>query len=317
MHTPFSGRLAILALVLTIAAPVFAVPYDRVIVGDRLVGCMFLPISSPRIEWFPFWASEPTDLFTVAAAPGERVYAALSGPGIEIVELKADQSRTPFFSGADGYDAASLAVASSGEVHVLARGGANAAIISLSSSGALVATHSLSFPIQTYEYAFDLASDQCTTAIGAGGVIHRFDVCTGTALPDLVSAHAEDLAFLPNGDVLTSSTLDLRRYDSSGVLVNTIDTDEWPGAIALRGQGNRAIVGTGCDSGRLVAVDLVTGATSDAGSTDVTQARAILLSDGWTAALGPAALQPVPTLSNTMAIVFAAFLAFVALRRMS
>jgi hypothetical protein len=316
MHDISLRRLVILALVLLIAVPCFAAPYDRVIVGNSVFGCHILPFISPRIEWHPFWADDPTDIFTVAAAPGERVLAALSGARIEIVELKADQSRTPFFSGADGYYAASLAVASSGDVHVLAWG-PNAAIISISPSGALVATHSLGFALEPYEYAFDLASDQCTTAIGAGGVIHRFNVCTGTALPDLVSTYAVDLAFLPDGDVLASSDLGLRRYDSSGVLVNTIDVDDYPGTIALRSQGNSAIVETGCESGQLVHVDLITEATSDAGTTEVTQARAILLSDGWTAALGPASLERVPTLSNTIAIVFAALLALAALRRMS
>lgn len=317
MH-PFVSRRLVLFVVVLWAVPVFAAPYDMVIVGDNVGGCYILSFSSHRIEWLPFWGNDPTDIFTVAAAPGDRVYAALFGPRIEIVELKADQSRTPFFSGADGYSPNSLAVDSSGNVHVLARQGGNGAIISISSGGALVATHSLGFALDPYEYAFDLASDQCTAAMSAGGVIRRFDVCTGTALPDLVNEYAADLAFLPNGDVLTGWELTLRRYNSSGVLLGTIDLPDYPNAIALRGHGNRALVQVGCESGQLVDVDLITGETWDQGEpTGVTQARAILLSDGWTAALGPAALTPVPTLSTSIAIAFAAILAIFALRRLS
>ena len=322
MHWQFSLRLVIPAILLWIAAPVLAAPYDMIVVGDRLAACILLPIGTSRIEWQPFWSDEPTDIYTVAPAPGERVFASVFvshiTPRIEIVELKADRSRTPFFSGANGYWANSLAVDSSGNVHVLAQQGMNAAILSISSSGSLLATHSLGLTPNPFEYAFDLASDQCTAAIGTGGVIRRFDVCTGTALPDLTDDSATDLAFLPNGDVLTVSDTGLHRYDPAGVLLRTIELDDYPSAIALRGFGNRARVQMGwCDSGQLVDVDLITGATSEPDYTDVTHARALLVSDGWTAALGPAALAPVPTLSNSIAIVFAAILAIFALRRLS
>ena len=313
-------RLAVLALVLLIAIPAFSTPYDMVIVGDVVGGCGILSFSWPQIEWYPFWWESDTDIYTVAAAPGERVLAAVNGsPRIEIVELKADRSRTPFFSGADGYRAEALAVDSSGTVHVLARQGETGSVISIASDGTLVATHPLGFALRYQDDAFDLASDQCTVAIGANGAIRRFDVCTGSALPDLVSGSASDLAFLPNGDVLATSDLNLRRYDSSGVLLRTIVLGDSPNTIALRNHGNVALVLMGCDSGQLADVDLTTGAVSNRPywGTSVTQARAILVSDGWTAAFGPAALQPVPTLSDAISIAFAAFLAIFALRRQS
>ncbi|MDP9191745.1 MAG: hypothetical protein M3P06_08580 [Acidobacteriota bacterium] len=318
MHPRLPPRFLILAIVLLVAAPVLAAPYDMVAVGNNVGGCFFLPFSITRIEWLNHWTEEPTNIHTVAAAPGGRVYAAVAGPRIEIVELKADQSRTAFFSGADGYKAASLAVDSALNIHVLAQTGATAAIISISSSGALTAIHPLGFEIDDRDDAFDLAADQCTVVIGAGSAIRRFNVCTGTALPDLASIYATDLAFLPSGEVLVANDTGLHRYDSLSVLLGTIVLDDYPNTITLRNEGTRVLVETGCESGRLHNVDLNTGAIADAGGTFVTQPRVILVPDGWTAAFGaPASHAPVPTLSTWITIAFATLLALTALHRMS
>lgn len=318
MRRLISRRLLVLASVLLIATTAFAEPYDMIVVGDNVGGCFLLAFSITRAEWLPRWTEQPTNIRTVAAAPGERVYAAVAGPRIEIVELKANQSRIPFFSGADGYAAVSMAIDSTRNIYVLAQTGVNAAIVSISSSGALTAIHPLDFAMEFNEDAFDLAADQCTVAIGAGSAIRRFNVCTGTALPDLASIYATDLAFLPNGEVLVANDTGLHRYDSLGVLLGTIVLDDYPNTITLRNEGTRVLVETGCESGRLQNVDLNTGAAAEAGITDVTQPRVILVPDGWTAAFGASAsLAPIPTLSTWITIVFATLLALTALHRMS
>jgi hypothetical protein len=66
----------------------------------------------------------------------------------------------------------------------------------------------------------DLAADLCTMFYtDEGPVIHRFNVCTNTALSDFVSLPGSNfyaLRILPNGDVLVASAGSVRRFNSGG-----------------------------------------------------------------------------------------------------
>lgn len=302
---------------LLIAIPTAAAPYDMILVGDNVGGCFILSFSSPRAEWHPYWSEDPTDVHAVAAAPFERVFAAVRGPRIEIVELHADQSRTPFFSGFEGVvTAKQLVVDESGDVYVLTQA-TNPTIVALSSEGNLTATHPLPFTMQFWENGFDLAADQCTAFIGANGVIRRFNVCTGTPLPDFANVSVTDLAVLPDGGLLVSTAdTELRRYDASGVLTDTIELEDGVNAFALRRGGFGALLQMGCDSGELRDVNLLTGESFRLDeNTFVTQARSILVADSWTAAIG-ATTPEVPTLATWMLMAMAGLLATFALTRL-
>jgi hypothetical protein len=66
----------------------------------------------------------------------------------------------------------------------------------------------------------DLAADQCTMFYSdEGSTIHRFNVCTNTALADFVTvggANFYALRILPNGDVLVAAAGSVRRFNSGG-----------------------------------------------------------------------------------------------------
>ena len=65
----------------------------------------------------------------------------------------------------------------------------------------------------------DLAADLCTMFYSdEGPSIHRFNVCTNTALPDFTSAGPAfyALRILPNGDVLAAAQGSVKRFNSAG-----------------------------------------------------------------------------------------------------
>jgi hypothetical protein len=65
----------------------------------------------------------------------------------------------------------------------------------------------------------DLASDQCTMFYSdEGPSIHRFNVCTNTALPNFTNAGPAfyALRILPNGDVLAAAAGSVKRFNSAG-----------------------------------------------------------------------------------------------------
>ena len=66
----------------------------------------------------------------------------------------------------------------------------------------------------------DLAADQCTMFYSdEGPTIHRFNVCTNTALANFVTvggANFYALRILPNGDVLVAAAGSVRRFNSAG-----------------------------------------------------------------------------------------------------
>ena len=82
----------------------------------------------------------------------------------------------------------------------------------------------------------DLAPDGCTMFYtSAAANVKRYDVCTGTQLPDFNVAPmpggiTQDLRVLPDGGVLVSSGQVIARLDSTGALIQTYEV---PGEGAL------------------------------------------------------------------------------------
>jgi hypothetical protein len=69
----------------------------------------------------------------------------------------------------------------------------------------------------------DLASDQCTMFYSdEGPSIHRFNVCTNTALPNFTNAGPAfyALRILPNGDVLAAAQGTVKRFNSAGTEIS-------------------------------------------------------------------------------------------------
>ena len=70
----------------------------------------------------------------------------------------------------------------------------------------------------------DLAANQCTMFYSdEGPSIHRFDVCTNTALSDFTNVGPAfyALRILPNGDVLAAAGPSVKRFNSAGTLISS------------------------------------------------------------------------------------------------
>lgn len=306
------ARLFLVALVVTSAMPMSAAPYDMVLAGEDVGPCI-LSASFSRAEWRPFWAEQPTGIYMVAAAPHERVFAIERN---DIVELHADKSRTPFYSFED-VSTRQLVIDESGDVFVVTQRGANTAIVALSPEGNLTATYPLPFSPDLSWSGFDLAADQCTAFIAANGVIHRFNVCTGTPLSDFANVPANDLAVLPGGGLLVAYLHELRRYDAAGALTNTIAFRESINAFTLRRGGDHALLQIGdCGSSELREVNLLTAESFPLDTyTDVSAPRSIIAADTWTAAIGATTVE-VPTLTMWMLMALAGALPALAIMRL-
>jgi uncharacterized protein (DUF2141 family) len=79
----------------------------------------------------------------------------------------------------------------------------------------------------------DLAADQCTMFFtDEGPSIHRFDVCTNTALSDFASPGSSGFALrlLPTGGLLLANGNEIKRLDAAGNVIQTYDApgeDSW------------------------------------------------------------------------------------------
>src|SRR5439155_4368936 len=99
-------------------------------------------------------------------------------------------------------------------------------IVKLDSAGNTIATYN-----NGRTDWMDLAADQCTMFYtDEGGTIHRFDVCTNTALSDFGSPGLYALRLLPTGGLLVAAGSQVVRLDASGNLAQTYDApgeDTW------------------------------------------------------------------------------------------
>lgn len=98
----------------------------------------------------------------------------------------------------------------------------------LSAAGVLEASYP--FPAVSRGPGFDVAPDGCTVFYASiagdriGGRIHRFDGCTGTALPDFATTPrmVNDLEVQPDGRVLVATDANVFLYRADGTLERTV-----------------------------------------------------------------------------------------------
>ncbi|HYR28532.1 MAG TPA: hypothetical protein VEU30_08705 [Thermoanaerobaculia bacterium] len=313
---------ALLLLTLVLGAP-SARGYEYVAAGSEQAGNSPLPISGPDLVlWHPddgeirfIQGLAPAPTGEILAAPGREQHS-------QAIVLRLDGSSTIVFAGVPDYRAVALIADRAGNIFILADGPSQQFVLDAGAGGTLRAIHPL--PALSELEKIDLAADQCTLFLGAPNVISRFNVCTGTPLPDfLISLDTiADFRILPEGGVLAAvwraGPDALLRYDASGALTRTYPVPAgfaFPHGIALEGTGNVALVTT-IDPGERFRLDLESGAWTDVGFFGLHNLRAIVSGNPYTAALGHLNGHAVPALSWEWMAVLAVVLGAVAVRVM-
>lgn len=121
-------------------------------------------------------------------------------------------------------DPESIVIDKDGNLYVGQADGA-AAILKFSPTGALLASYSPTTGPRGTDW-IDLGADQCTMHYTSEGtMVHAFNVCTNTQLPDFASGLTGSAAFahriLPDGGELVADSESVVRFDSSGHIVHT------------------------------------------------------------------------------------------------
>lgn len=171
----------------------------------------------------------------------------------------------------------------------------------------------------------DLAANRCTLFFLQNNVIRRFDVCTGTFLPDFATtagSPAAAIRVLPDGGVLVLAgehVSQLERFAPDGSRVRTYPVTRATPALMLLHDGGRVVYGQhGCDpAGHLVILNLDTGLVE--GEIDL---RSVVLpgtvaaSESWTAAIGAMHAAAVPAAGPVALIAVAMMLVLAGLIRL-
>ncbi|HYO75496.1 MAG TPA: hypothetical protein VE010_03450 [Thermoanaerobaculia bacterium] len=284
-------------------------PFDVVARGSEPECSIVLPRGGPALQFLGISTEDPSDVGFIAPGGDGRVLA-LVDEG-RIVEIRPDLTRTPVFSGIAGTFARSFLVDAAGNIYLATD---NGRLLAIRPDGTIRAEYALEV------YFMDLAADQCTLFYWTSGGIRRFDICTGTPLPDfLPGAPMGEFRLLPDGGLLrVDGDPEVVRYDAAGTLTRTYPQPDAAGIVVLAGGGRTMIVGAGC-YGPLREYDLDTGALLRTFSFDITSVREVVVYNGFTAALGPLAAAhaaaAVPSLSTAMLVFLGALLALVAFRR--
>jgi hypothetical protein len=324
-------RFAALFLFLALAVRLDAQAWEYVIGGDSNPCLYILACTQPVIEWHPNgpvqYGVAGNDL---VPGPGAHLYTVERGPTVRLVEVTRNGPNRLIYARSDQNDI-SVVVDRSGTFYVLTSGaGPVYRILTIGSNGALLDEQVLPFSAGG---PIDLAADQCTLFLpDVGGVIHRFNVCTGTALPDFgVIPNAQDLHILPDGGVIAAVGETIATYAPNGTLRRTytvpVQFGGGPTALGLERTGT-VLVAIGEEGyGRVYRLELTSGAftplfTDEEEGSIINGPESIVPFDGWTAAIGPLVpaagnpTAPVPTASEWALIALGAVLAGVALRRL-
>jgi hypothetical protein len=309
--------------VLSIAATASAQVPDVVVTGAAEPCWIILPCGEQRTDWigwgFGYRSDEDSDIEVIAAAPGGRLLALLANAPLRVVEIFPDNTRVPVASvpNLGGFD---LIVARSGAFFVLAGLPGTRQILAFDAAGNHVATYNL--PL-VYGTMFELAADQCTlfnTEPASPSTVRRFNVCSGTPLPDfaIVPAGVTDIDVLPDGEVLLATLTGLQRYSTAGVLTRSYPIPESVMNAGLTDHGVTALVMTGPDSSTLLRVNLLSGQRQDLiPELGINFARSVVPRAAWTAAIGQSfhGGSDVPALSTWAMLVVLAGLALLGIRR--
>jgi hypothetical protein len=308
-------RLAALAVVIAVAISANAQTFDLAVSGVHSQSCCITPITFFPIVFngFEEWAN--VEAQTIAPGAAGNVYAAERGGSISIVRRGIPSRR--FFTRQSPMTVHDLVVDRAGNVYVFAYANGSR-LIAINANGTL----RYDIPFDAVAAGGDLSADQCTLiyarhAAGAG----RFDVCTMTPLepiPGVAGGHT--LRILPDGGFVVLEN-GLHRYDASGSLIRTIPRPPLVNvnvnALALGEHGRTALIADEeMDfTSRVFELDLDSGAVVRTVEVQLNSVTGIAAYRGWTAALGALAPAPVPSLSTSTLIAFAALLSVIALRR--
>jgi len=332
MITKTQAVRCVFVLLASIAA--YGAPPDVIVTGSSYAPGI-IPIPYPPwvypLEWGDLWSEVPTEPYSgfvmIAAGGHGRLLAIDSAetypPHLRILEIRADKTRTELFS-MNSFGNGLVADAT-GNIFVLASSLTRTEIVVLNRRGTLLRTYAVGGGTYgPFLQRIELASDQCTLFYELSR-LHRFNVCTGTPLPDFpgIGSHP---AVLPDGDIVLSYYNQLWRYNQDGSLVRNYLLGRplyhgGPGPVGLSANGHRALLTFGRET-QVYEVDLDTGAVTVRPEV-LTVVRgwvtAIVPMNGWTAALGSAAIatSDVPALTTTMLASLFGLLAFVALRKLA
>lgn len=303
-------------LVLVVAAAVEAQPFEAVVMGAHQdCNGSREPITHRRtLEWVnPDVVESDTPLYSIASNASGLLFGLIGAPPYQIVALTPDGGRTVLAT-ASGRGS-TIAVAPGGRMYVLAvRDGHT--IDRFSAAGVLEASYPLG---QQVGVGFDVAYDGCTLFFTSsagrdriGNVIQRINGCTGERLPDFtgVTPPVEDIEVQPDGQVLVTTTHDVRLYSAGGALVRTVvPTLANYGFDPLHHVIEQAAVRHGvlwltandpCGSGVLLRIDFATGA-------ELSRRTLGALNVAYSLVVGSASMAAVPT-AGEVALALLAFM---------
>lgn len=273
------GTLLAAAIAVVLAPVAFGQAFEAVVSGsfDPLECIVDPPLSQDALQWIePDRLERPAPgVLTIASPDHRRVFALTGGfgPGVQIELLSPNGARTPFFTGLPEARESGMAVASNGRVFVTYSQDGSPFVAVISAAGVFEAAYPLAGT------AFAVAPDNCTLYVRrtftTTGVIGRFNVCTGSALPDFGAVpNLRDIDVMPDGRVLAAAERNVFVYSAAGVLLQTFNLDSYgiPApfpfphranqvAVSADGQSIYIAAGVFCDStGTLLQIALADGA---------------------------------------------------------
>jgi sugar lactone lactonase YvrE len=219
---------ALLVLLLLTAPSAFAaatpLQHGDVLVGGDHPGSLISPFPYP-IDLVRGAAPLPSGRVGepngLAFGGDGRLYFTQSNALQYLGAFDASGNGTPFAGDGGLDDASGVTVNRAGTFYVAATVGMR--LLEIAANGSIVRTASLG--IADPLVALDLAADQCTlyAAPLAGGTIHRFDVCSWNAVPDLSAAIVAGggLRVDRDGSILASSGNAILRFSPAGAQLQT------------------------------------------------------------------------------------------------
>lgn len=327
----------LLTLTIFLTAAVNALAFDVVITGSY-GNCLYTPITR-FMAWLddaPGATIEAREApVALTATPGGR-FVGLSHRASgtwDVVSVRPDAPATPVATIPFTHLPEAMVADAAGNLFILGtRGSSEMVLASYTSTGETRASWTLGNGL--HYTGMDLASDQCTLYLSrhGGGIVAsvaRFNVCTGAFGAELVSpevAYFADVKVLNGGDVLVAAETSggqssLRRYSTTGTLLNTIPVPGPGGAIsviALAAGGRTAFVAYECANaeGSVREWDLATGALLHQYDFEESGAESMVAANGWTAAFGHVSLTDVPTLSELVLFSLAGLLSLLGVWRL-
>ncbi len=292
--------IAVALTFLGFAGTVSAQPYDIIVAGRESLCVSTAPPEDRIAEWVSVpraWRTVERSIAVVAPASRGRVFAVSDEYRAAVVELRSDAARVQVAGVPPAWSAEALSIDRAGNMYLLAmKDFGDLSLLVYNTKGSLLFIYPMGsdFLLSNDATAMDLAADQCTLLMAAkGGVIRRFNVCTGGFESDFgtaVPGEIADLRILPDGGVLIAGSRGLLRYSPAGTLLEEHTPSSAPLAITLTHGGSRVMmVGETCEP-RVLEIDLATWSEKSIANIQQDLPMSIVPYFAWTAALGEAHL---------------------------